>query len=318
MTADPKLVAVVAGATRGAGRGIARGLGETGATVYCTGRSTNGRRSAYDRPETIEETAALVTAAGGEGIAMAVDHADEVAVARLFDRIEARHGRVDVLVNSVGGEDPRLAGWSSFWETDLTQGPEVLRNCVFSHLLTSRYAAPLMIRQQRGLIVEVTEGDFLGGSGNILHDLVKSAGKSLALRMAEELRPSRVAVIALTPGFLRSEAMLEHFDVTEGTWRKGGAKDKHFLHSESPLFIGRAVAALATDPDVMRHSGSLTSSWELAREYGFTDADGERPDWGTHWKDVMVEMPPLAEGLGRQAAWLERIATRLRGYLEPT
>ena len=309
-------VAVVAGATRGAGRGIARALGEAGATVYCTGRSVEGDPSAYGRPETIGETAQLVTHAGGNGIAVRVDHTSEPDVRELFVRVEKEHHRLDVLVTSVGGEDPLLAGWSAFWETDVSRGADVLRNAVFSHVLTARYAAPIMVARKRGLIVEITEGDFLGGSGNILHDLVKSSGKTLALRMAEELRPYGVCAMSVTPGFLRSEAMLEAFAVTEANWRDGGAKDKHFLHSETPLFIGRAVTALVADADVMRHTGDLTSSWELSREYGFTDADGSRPDWGEHWKDVMIEMPAIADGLGRQVKWLDRLARRAEGYLQ--
>ena len=309
-------VAVVAGATRGAGRGIARALGEAGATVYCTGRSIEGNPSPYGRPETIDETAHLVTRAGGHGIAVRVDHTNESDVSALFDRVRQEQQRLDVLVTSLGGEYPLLAGWSAFWETDVSRGGDVLRNAVFSHVLTARYAAPEMVARKAGLIIEITEGDFLGGSGNILHDLVKSSGKMLAFRMAEELRPHRVCAMSITPGFLRSEAMLEEFSVTEERWRDGGAKDKHFLHSETPLFIGRAVAALAADTDVMRHSGDLTSSWELAREYGFTDADGTRPDWGEHWKDVMIEMPALAEGLGRQVQWLDRVARRAEGYLQ--
>lgn len=316
MSALSGRVAVVAGATRGAGRGIARGLGEAGATVYCTGRSVRGEPSAYGRPETIEETAELVRRAGGRGIAVRVDHTVEGEVHALFDRVRSEDKRLDILVNSVGGEDPLLGGWDAFWKTDVSRGTEVLRNAVFSHVLTARHAAPLMVAETRGLIVEVTEGDFLGGSGNILHDLVKSSGKMLAVRMAEELRPQNVCAVAVTPGFLRSEAMLEFFGVTEAGWRDGAKKDKHFLFSETPLFIGRAIAALAADPDVMRHSGDLTSSWELAREYGVTDEDGSRPDWGAHWKDVMIEMPALAEGLARQAQWLERVARRLNGYLQ--
>ena len=209
-------VAVVAGATRGAGRGIARGLGEAGATVYCTGRSVRGNPSPYGRPETIEETAEMVTAAGGAGLAVRVDHTVESEVRALFERVEAEQGRLDVLANSVAGEDPRFGESTSFWETDLSQGLEILRHAVLAHVITARYAAPLMIRKRRGLLVEVTEGDcFLGGSGNVLHDLAKASIKQLAYRMAEELRKHRVAAIAITPGYLRTEPMLEHFGVTE-------------------------------------------------------------------------------------------------------
>jgi NAD(P)-dependent dehydrogenase (short-subunit alcohol dehydrogenase family) len=312
----PIEVALVAGATRGAGRGIARALGETGAAVYCTGRSVRGNPSPYGRPETIEETAELVTAAGGEGVPVRVDHAVEEEVCALCERIERERGRLDVLVNAVAGEDPLLAGWKPFWQTDLTRAADVLRQTILSHLFTAKYAAPLMIRKRRGLIVEVTEGDcFLGGSGNVLHDLAKCGAKQLAFRMAEELRKHRVAAVAITPGFLRSETMLEHFGVTEENWQEGGKKDPNFLESETPLFVGRAVAALARDPKALARSGHLTSSWELAREYGVTDADGRRPDWGKHGEKLYPSMRWLQEGLQRQADWLERIAARGRGYL---
>jgi NAD(P)-dependent dehydrogenase (short-subunit alcohol dehydrogenase family) len=309
-------VAVVAGATRGAGRGIARALGEAGATVYCTGRSVRGNPSPYGRPETIEETAELVTAAGGVGVAVRTDHTVESEVQALFERVEAEQGRLDVLVNTVAGEDPLLAGWKPFWETDLTHGLDVLRQVVLSHVITAKHAAPLMIRKRRGLIVEVTEGDvFLGGSGNVLHDVVTAARKQLAFRMAEELRKHRVTAIAITPGFLRSETMLEHFGVTEANWRDGGKKDPNFLESETPLYVGRAVAALAQDRKVFARTGDLTSSWELAREYGFTDADGRRPDWDKHFQKILPSMPAFKEGIQRQVNWLERIAGRGRRYL---
>jgi NAD(P)-dependent dehydrogenase (short-subunit alcohol dehydrogenase family) len=309
-------VAVVAGATRGAGRGIARGLGEAGAAVYCTGRSVRGDPSPYGRPETIEETAEMVTAAGGAGLAVRVDHTVESEVRALFERVEAEQGRLDVLANSVAGEDPRFGGWTSFWETDLSQGLEILRHAVLAHVITARYAAPLMIRKRRGLVVEVTEGDcFLGGSGNVLHDLAKASIKELAYRMAEELRKHRVAALAITPGFLRTESMLEQIGVTEANWREGGKKDPSFLESESPLFLGRAVAALAQDRKVLARSGDLTSSWELAREYGFTDADGRRPDGGKMFEKVLPSMPGMREGMQRQIDWLERIAGRARRYL---
>jgi NAD(P)-dependent dehydrogenase (short-subunit alcohol dehydrogenase family) len=309
-------VAVVAGATRGAGRGIARALGEAGATVYCTGRSIRGNPSPYGRPETIEETAELVTAAGGIAVAVRVDHTIEAEVRGLIEQVEREHGRLDVLVNSVAGEDPMLGGWTKFWETDLQNGVAVLRQALLSHVITAKYAAPVMIRQRRGLIVEVTEGDLLFGGGNVLHDLVKSSLKSLAVRMAEELRKHRVAAIAITPGFLRSESMLEHLGVTEENWREGGKKDKNFLESESPLFVGRAIAALAQDKQVLARSGDLTSSWELAREYSFTDADGRRPDWGKHSQEnVIPSLTWLREALQRHHARLDRLAQRANGYL---
>ncbi len=308
-------VAVVAGATRGAGRGIARGLGEAGATVYCTGRSVQGRPSPYGRPETIEETAELVTAAGGAGIAVRVDHTVEAEVRELFRRVEREHGRLDVLVNAVAGEDPILGGWTSFWETDLANGVAAIRQALLSHVITAKHAAPLMIRKGRGLIVEVTDGDLPSGAGgNILQDIVKSSTKGLAVRMAEELCKHRVAAVAITPGFLRSETMLEHFGVTEENWRDAGKKDKHFLESESPLFVGRAVAALAQDRKVLSRSGDLTSSWELGRQYGFTDADGRRPDWGRHFQEIMPTLGFIKEGLHRQIDWLDRMLHRAKAY----
>jgi NAD(P)-dependent dehydrogenase (short-subunit alcohol dehydrogenase family) len=309
-------VAVVAGATRGSGRGIARALGEAGATVYCTGRSVRGHPSPYGRPETIEETAELVTAAGGAAIPVRVDHTSEAEVRALFERVERDHGRLDVLVNSIAGEDPLLGGWTSFWETDLEHGDAVLRQTLLSHVITAKYAAPLMIRKRRGLIVEVTEGDLPFGGGNVLHDLVKSSLKGFAVRMAEELRKHRVTAIAITPGFLRSESMLERFGVGEENWREGGRKDKNFLESESPLFLGRAIAALAQDRKVLARSGDLTSSWELAREYGFTDHDGRRPDWGQHVEANLVpSLRWMKVGLQRHLDWLDRIARRARRYL---
>lgn len=310
-------VAVVAGATRGAGRGIARALGEAGAIVYCTGRSVRGNPSPYARPETIDETAEMITDAGGSAIAVRVDHTDESQVAALVARVQAEQKRLDVLVNSVAGEDPSMGGWQSFWKSDLAYAAEGLRQAVVSHLITAKHAAPLMMKKRRGLIVEVTEGDFLiSGSGNIIRDLSKSGQKSLAMSFAEALRSHGVASVAITPGFLRSEMMLQHFGVTEATWRKAGKKDPHFLHSESPLFVGRAVAALAQDPDVLARSGDVYSSWELARDYGFTDADGSRPDWGRHFAAIIVsEMPGMRAGVERHLKQLERHVRRVREYL---
>ena len=310
-------VAVVAGATRGAGRGIARALGEAGATVYCTGRSVRGAPSPYNRRETIEESAEMVTAAGGKGIAVRVDHTVESEISALFERIDRDHGRLDVLVNSIAGEDPMLGGWTSFWETDLTQGPAALRQSLFSHLLTAKHAAARMIEARSGLIVGVTESDFLFGGGNAVADLVKTGIKGMAVRLSEELRRHGVAAIAITPGFLRSESMLDRFGVTESNWRDGGKKDKHFLQSESPLFIGRAVAALAADPEILSRSGDLLSSWGVAREYGLTDADGSRPDWGAHFSAVVIpEMNWLRESVERHVQYLEKLSTRARGYLD--
>ncbi|MFN2399226.1 MAG: SDR family oxidoreductase [Gemmatimonadaceae bacterium] len=314
-----RLVAVVAGATRGAGRGIARALGETGAVVYCTGRSVRGNPSPYARRETIEETAELVSKAGGTGIVVRVDHTVEDEVRALFERVGAEHAHLDVLVNSIAGEDPMLGGWTSFWETDLTNSAAALRQSLLSHVITAKHAAPMMIRQRRGLIVEVTEGDMLFGGGNVLSDLVKSSLKALVVRMSEELRKHRVAAVAITPGFLRSETMLGHFGVTEENWRDGGKKDHNFLESESPLFVGRAVAALAQDRKVLEKTGDVFSSWELAREYGFTDEDGRRPDWGKHFQEnVIPSMRWMKASLERHVGFLDRLARRGRQYLGET
>jgi NAD(P)-dependent dehydrogenase (short-subunit alcohol dehydrogenase family) len=277
-------VALVAGATRGGGRGIAVELGARGATVYCTGRSAGGRRSPMDRPETVEETAALVDAAGGRGIAVAVDHTDPAQVAALVARIrDERDGRLDVLVNSVWGGDP-LTHWDGpFWDHDLADGLEMQRLAVWTHLVTAHAAAPLLVAGGRGLVVEVTDGAGDRYRGSLFYDLAKASAIRLALGMAEELRPHGVTALAVTPGFMRSEAVLDHFGVTAERWRDAIAADPHFAHSETPRFLGRAVAALAADPDVARWAGRALASWELAAEYDFDDVDGARPDWGAHF-----------------------------------
>ncbi len=275
-------VALVAGATRGAGRGIARMLGEAGATVYASGRG----QPTPGRPETLEETAALVDAAGGRGVAVHADHRVEAEVAALVARIEREEGRLDVLVNDVWGGDALTQWGKPFWELDVAQGFRLLETAVHTHVVTARHAAPLLMRSGRGLIVEITDGDAWWYRGNLFHDLAKTSVIRLAFAMAEELRPRGVASLAVTPGFLRSEAMLDHFGVTEETWREGAKKDPHFLFSETPAFVGRAVAALAADPRVLEKSGRVFASWTLAREYGFTDLDGSRPDWGAHFLDA--------------------------------
>ncbi len=309
------LVVIVGGATRGAGRGIARAFGEAGAVVYCTGRSAAGQRSAYNRPETIEETASMVTAAGGTGIPVRVDHTVESEVRALFERVIAEHKRLDVFADSVAGEDPAYGPWTPAWDTDLTNAVKALELGLVTRLHGAVCAARLMKKRKRGLIVQVTGADFPFYGSNVVHDLIMGGHKLLAFRLAEELRPSGVAAVAITPGFLRSETMLEHFGVTEDTWREGGKKDKHFLHSESPLLVGRAVVALARDPEVMKWSGHLTSSWEVAARYKLRDADGSNPDWGGNWtRNVMREMPAVRQGTLRQVAWLERVAGRLRRY----
>jgi NAD(P)-dependent dehydrogenase (short-subunit alcohol dehydrogenase family) len=312
-------IAVVAGATRGAGRGIARGLGEAGATVYCTGRSVRGNPSPYKRPETIDETADMINAAGGVAIPVRVDHTIESEVEALFARVDREHGRLDVLVNSIAGEDPLIRQWGSFWKVQLNQSDAALRQSLVSHVITAKHAAPIMIRERRGLIVEVTENDLLTAGGNPLAQVVKLGLKWLALNMGTELKPHGVAAVAMTPGFLRSESMLEGQGVTEANWRDAGKKDSNFLESESPLFVGRAVAALAQDPKVLRKTGQLLSSWELSREYHFTDYDGRRPDWGALAINFSVLPPSMVEmfrtGCQLQLDWLTAIEARTRRFL---
>jgi NAD(P)-dependent dehydrogenase (short-subunit alcohol dehydrogenase family) len=311
-------VAIVAGATRGAGRGIALALGEAGAVVYCTGRSVRGNPSAYKRPETIDETAELITATGGVAIPVRVDHTVEAEVQELCARVKRDHRRLDIAVSSVAGEDPLLSQWASFWETDLTHADVILRQALLSHIITAKHTATLMIPKRRGLIVQVTENDLLLGGGNMLSQITKFAHKALATIWAAELRKHGVAAVAITPGFLRSERMLEHFGVTEANWRDGGKKDVNFLESESPVFVGRAVVALAREPKLLERTGQLFSSWEVAREYGLTDVDGRRPDWGKldiDYSEVPKSvMEAIHNGVDVQEAWLRVLHTRTRRY----
>ena len=276
-------VALVAGATRGAGRGIAVELGRAGATVYASGRSSRRHgRSSMDRAETIDETAELVDAAGGTGIAVRADHADQDAVRRLIDRIAYDHGHLDVLVNDIWGGDPLVQWGKDFWEHDLDAGLRAVRNGVETHVVTSWHAAPLLMKSDRGLIVEVTDGTDERYRGSLFYDLAKAGVLRLVVGQAQELHEHGVAVVALTPGFLRSEAMLDHFGVTEETWRDAIDQDPHFAFSETPTYIGRAVAALAADPDILELSGEMLATWTLKDRYGYVDADGRRPDWGAH------------------------------------
>jgi NAD(P)-dependent dehydrogenase (short-subunit alcohol dehydrogenase family) len=245
-------VALVAGATRGAGRGIAVGLGEAGATVYCSGRSTRERRSEYDRPETIEETAELVTEAGGTGIAVAADHLDPARVRGLVGRIDAEQGRLDVLVNDIWGGE-LLFEWNvPVWEHDLERGLRMLRLAIDTHLITSHHALPLLLRHPGGLLVEVTDGTADYNATNyrlsVFYDLAKSGVIRIAWAQAQELGPRGATAVALTPGWMRSEMMLDHYGVTEERWRDAVERQAHFGISETPLYTGRAVAALA-DPD---------------------------------------------------------------------
>jgi NAD(P)-dependent dehydrogenase (short-subunit alcohol dehydrogenase family) len=291
-------IALVAGATRGGGRGIAAGLGEAGATVYVTGRSTRGRRSEVDRPETIEETAELVTKAGGEGIAVPTDHLEPEQVRALVARIEAERGRLDVLVNDVWGAEHLFEFGSPVWEHDLANGLRLLRLALDTHLITLHHALPLLNRAPGGLVVEVTDGTAAYNAGHyrnsVFYDLAKTAVIRLAWGMAREIEPHGGTAVALTPGWLRSEQMLEIYGVTEADWRDGTGSP-HFCISESPLYLGRAVAALAADPEKARHNGGSLSSGGLAHEYGFTDADGTRPDCWRYMAEVVDAGRPAGD-----------------------
>jgi NAD(P)-dependent dehydrogenase (short-subunit alcohol dehydrogenase family) len=303
MTNDPRplagKVALVAGGTRGGGRGIAVELGAAGATVYVTGRSSSAGRSDLDRPETIEQSADAVTAAGGRGIPVRTDHSRRGEVRALIDRIAAeQNGRLDILVNCVWGGDP-LTDWERpLWEQDLDAGLRLIRQAVETHVITSRFALPLLVARKSGLVVEVTDGNTARYRGSFFYDLAKSSVIRLAVAQAAELKPHGVAAVAITPGFLRSEAMLENFGLSEANWRNGAAIDPDFAYSETPAYLGRAVAALAGDPDVMVKTGRALATWGLYREYGFTDADGTQPDWADHWASALVETHgPLGDPL---------------------
>lgn len=278
-------IAVVAGATRGAGRGIACMLGEAGATVYCTGRSVRGRPASGDRPETIEETAEMVTGYGGQGIAVQVDHTIPAQVTALFDQVKADQGRLDILVNDIWGGE-KLTEWGvPFWEMDIDQALLMQQRAIHTHLITSRYGVPLMVDQGSGLIVEITDGDSLAYRGNLPYDLVKTSVIRLAFSMAQELRDTGVTALAVTPGFLRSEEMLDYFGVQETNWQDAAQQEPHFIASETPYFVGRAIAALAADPTVAEKSGGAYASWTLSDEYGFDDIDGNRPHWGRYYAE---------------------------------
>ena len=284
-------VALVAGATRGAGRGIAVELGAAGATVYATGRTTRGRRSEMHRPETIEETAELVTAAGGEGIAVPADHLDPAQVDRVVERIDTDHGRLDVLVNDIWGADHLIKFDARLWDLPLEDGLRMFRLALDTHAITSHRALPLLIRNPGGLVVEMTDGTAESNAryrrdAGFFYDIAKWAVIRMGLALAEEIGEYGCTAVALTPGWLRSEAMLEHFGVTEDTWREGTRVDPHFAISESPAYVGRAVAALAADPDRARWNGRSLSSGGLAKVYGFTDADGSRPDAWRYIEEV--------------------------------
>jgi len=279
-------VAVVAGATRGAGRGIARMLGEAGATVYCTGRSSRTQANTSDhhhagRPETIEETAEQVTAAGGTGIAVRVDHRSEAEVKKLFQRVKREQHRLDVLVNVLTGKP--VKSWAAFEKQSVAEGRAQFDSWVWPHIYTSRHAVPLMIAQQSGLVVEIIEQEGIGFHGTFFFDLFEAALKRIAYALAEELAAHNVTSVAITPGFMRTEAILEQFGVTEANWQHAAehnaeAKRFGFSESETPNYVGRAIAALAADENRAELSGGVYSSHTLSERYGFTDVDGRRPN----------------------------------------
>lgn len=280
-------VALVAGATRGAGRGIACALGEAGATVVCTGRSSRSVSASRERPETIEETAELVGELGGRGLALRADHTREEEVAAVVERIRADFGRLDLLVNDIWGGDELTEWGRSFWEVDLSKGFEMMERAVHTHIVTSRLAVPLMLEGDGGLVVEVTDGAFAGYRGQLFYDLCKASVIRLAYAMSVELESHPVTALAVTPGFLRSEAVLDHFGVSEDTWRDAIDQDPHFAHSETPRLVGRVIAALAADPDVDRWSGQTLAGWDLARHYDVRDVDGAQPHWDEHLDEAI-------------------------------
>ena len=282
-------VALVAGATRGAGRGIAVQLGAAGATVYVTGRTTRSEKSEMNRPETIEETATLVDGAGGHGIAVQVDHLVPEQVRSLVTRIEREQGGLHILVNDIWGAT--TMEWNkSVWESSLDIGLRTLRLAVDTHAITSHFALPLLIKTPGGLAVEVTDGTAEYNNSHyrvsFFYDLAKAANLRMAFSLAHELQSYRATAVSLTPGWLRSEFMLDAFGVTESNWRDATARVPHFAISESPAFVGRAVAALAQDPDVSRWNGQSLSSGQLAKIYGFTDLDGSQPDAWRYLSEV--------------------------------
>ena len=292
----PKLegkVALVAGGTRGAGRGIAIELGAAGATVYVTGRTTHEQRSEYGRPETIEETAKLVDEVGGRGIAVRVDHLEPAQVRALVKRIDGEQGRLDVLVNDVWGAE-HLMEWNvPVWEHSLEKGLRMLRLAIDTHIITSHFALPLLIKNAGGLVVEMTDGTAEYNGENyrlsLFYDLAKASVIRMAWAQAKELAPHGCTAVALTPGWLRSEMMLDAFGVAESNWRDALAAQPHFAISETPRYVGRAVAHLAADPEVGRFNGRSLSSGGLAKEYGFTDLAGSQPD---AWRYLVEDQDP--------------------------
>lgn len=281
MTLEGK-IALVAGATRGAGRGIARELGAAGAIVYCTGRSTKQHRSEMNRPETIEETAELIERDGGRAIPVQVDHLDPRQVEALIARIEKEHGRLDVLVNDIWGGDHFIQWNTPVWDYSLENGLRMLHLAIDTHLITNHFALPLLIKNKGGLVVEVTDGTAEYNDDHyrvsVFYDLAKTSVVRMAWALAQELKPHECTALALSPGWLRSEQMLDNYGVTEENWRDATKVQPHFIITETPRYVGRAVAHLAADPDVARWNGQSLSSGQLAKIYGFTDVDGSQPD----------------------------------------
>ena len=290
-------IALVAGATRGAGRGIAIELGAAGATVYVTGRTTRSQRSPYNRPETIEETADLVNEAGGQGIAMQVDHLDAAQVENLYLRIAQEHRKLDILVNDMWGGEKTIEWNVPIWEQSLDKGLQTLRNAIETHIITNHFLLPLLIRSERGILFEITDGTAEYNASryrdSLFYDLAKVTINRMAWALAHELGPHNCTAIALTPGWLRSEMMLDGFGVTEENWRDALKQQPHFAISETPRFIGRAVVHLAADPQVHRFNGHSMSSIQVAKEYGFTDLDGSQPDSWRYLEDVREAGEPV-------------------------
>jgi NAD(P)-dependent dehydrogenase (short-subunit alcohol dehydrogenase family) len=280
-------IAVVAGATRGAGRGIATALGELGATVYCTGRSVAGSPGMKDRPETIHQTAEIVTRRGGKGIAVQVDHTRPEQVARLFEQV----GPFDILINDIWGGDELVEWGKKLWETKLEDGLTLIDRAIKTHIITSYHGLPLL--REGGLVVEITDGDSFFYRGHFFYDLVKTTVIRMAFALSQELQGRGITALAVTPGFLRSEWMLDHFGVTEENWREAAKKAPEFIASETPLFVGRCVAALAADPNVASKNGRVFASWDLGQEYAVDDADGTRPHF-VRWLEE--HQPKVAAG----------------------
>jgi NAD(P)-dependent dehydrogenase (short-subunit alcohol dehydrogenase family) len=283
-------VALVAGATRGAGRAFAIELAAAGAIVYATGRSTQGNRSEMDRPETIEGTAERAVEAGGEAVPVVCDHLEPSQVRELVSRIDAERGRLDILVNNIWGGDHLTAWDAKLWEQNLEDGLRVLRLGIDTHIITSHTAIPLLIRNPGGLVIEVTDGNAEFNTeyrGTFFYDLAKVTPHRMALALSRELADHEASAVSLTPGWIRSEAMLEHFGVTEDNWRDGTAKDPHFCISETPHYVARAAVALAADPDRARLTGQSLASWDLGPLYGVTDLDGTQPNMLRYFREVI-------------------------------